>query len=124
MAEFNFDAAVANQENGNKVQNSAIAQAKENIAKRKAEQEAAEAERCLNSAERLTNDAVKDATFASKKKNILKKYTEDIQAAKASFEATGDTQEWRKKSEELTDKKDDELDKAKRAVYGDDYRWR
>lgn len=124
MAEFNFDAAVANQENGNKVQNSAIAQAKENIAKRKAEQEAAEAERCLNSAERLTNDAVKDATFASKKKNILKKYTEDIQAAKASFEATGDTQEWRKKSEELTDKKDDELNKAKRAVYGDDYRWR
>lgn len=124
MAEFNFDAAVANQENGNKVQNSAITQAKENIAKRKAEQEAAEAERCLNSAERLTNDAVKDATFASKKKNILKKYTEDIQAAKASFEATGDTQEWRKKSQEITDKKDDELDKAKRAVYGDDYRWR
>lgn len=124
MAEFNFDAAVANQENGNKVQNSAIAQAKENIAKRKAEQEAAEAERCLNAAERLTDDAVKDATFASKKKNILKKYTEDIQAAKASFEATGDTEEWRKKSQDLTDKKDDELDKAKRAVYGNDYRWR
>ena len=45
MAEFNF------------------AQAKENIAKRKAEQEAA-------GAERLTNDAVKDATFASKNLNL------------------------------------------------------
>lgn len=124
MADFNFDAAVKNQENEGKVQNSAIEQAKENIAKRKAEEEAREAERCLNSAERLTNDAVKDATFASKKKNILKKYTEDIQAAKADFETTGDTKKWREVSESLEDKKNQDIDKAKRAVYGEDYRWR
>lgn len=124
MADFNFDAAVKNQENEGKVQNSAIEQAKENIAKRKAEEEAREAERCLSSAERLTNDAVKDATFASKKKNILKKYTEDIQAAKADFETTGDTKKWREVSESLEDKKNQDIDKAKRAVYGEDYRWR
>ena len=124
MAEFNFEAAVKEQENANVVKNDAITAAKESIEKKKAEEQAREAERCLLSAERITNDAVKDATFASKKKNILKKYTEDIQKAKADFESTGDTVAWRKASEKLTDQKDTDIMNAKQAVYGEDYRWR
>lgn len=124
MAEFNFEAAVKEQENANVVKNDAITTAKENIEKRKAEEQAREAERCLMSAERMTNDAVKDATFASKKKNILKKYTEDIQKAKSDFESTGDTKAWREASDKLTAKKEDDLMNAKQAVYGEDYRWR
>lgn len=124
MANFNFDAAVKEQENAATVASSAIEQAKENMAKRKAEEQAREAERCLQAAERVTNEAVMDATFASKKKNILKKYTEDIQQAKADFESTGDTKKWRETSEKLTDEKDSAILKAKQDVFGDDYRWR
>ena len=44
MAEFNFEAAVKEQENANVVKNDAITTAKENIEKRKAEEQAREAE--------------------------------------------------------------------------------
>ena len=121
---FDFEAAEkAQEENANKVQSTAVAQAKENMAKRKADEEARQAERCLTDAEDKTNAAVKDARFASKKRNILKKYTEDLQAAKEEFEKTGDTQKWRDVSKKLAEEKDTAITNAKKDVYGDDYRW-
>ena len=121
---FDFEAAEkAQAENANKVQSTAVAQAKENMAKRKADEEARQAERCLTDAEDKTNAAVKDARFASKKRNILKKYTEDLQAAKEEFEKTGDTQKWREVSKKLAEEKDTAITNAKKDVYGDDYRW-
>lgn len=121
---FDFEAAEkAQEENANKVQADAVTQAKENMAKRKAEEEARQAERCLTDAEDKTNAAVKDARFASKKRNILKKYTEDLNAAKEEFEKTGDTKKWKEVSKKLAEEKDTAITNAKKDVYGDDYRW-
>lgn len=121
---FNFEAAEkAQEENANKVQANAVTQAKENMAKRKAEEEARQAERCLTDAEDKTNAAVKDARFASKKRNILKKYTEDLQTAKEEFEKTGDTKKWKEISTKLAEEKDTAITNAKKDVYGDEYRW-
>lgn len=121
---FDFEAAEkAQEENANKVQADAVTQAKENMAKRKAEEEARQAERCLTDAEDKTNAAVKDARFASKKRNILKKYTEDLNAAKEEFEKTGDTKKWKEVSKKLAEEKDTAIINAKKDVYGDDYRW-
>ena len=121
---FDFEAAEKEQaENANKVQADAVTQAKENIAKRKAEEDARKAERCLTDAENKTNAAVKDARFASKKRNILKKYTEDLQAAKEEFEKTGDTKKWNEVSSKLAEEKDTAITNAKKDVYGDEYRW-
>lgn len=121
---FDFEAAEkAQEENANKVQANAVTQAKENMAKRKAEEEARQAERCLTDAEDKTNAAVKDARFASKKRNILKKYTEDLQAAKEEFEKTGDTKKWKEVSTKLAEEKDTAITNAKKDVYGDEYSW-
>lgn len=121
---FDFEAAVKSQEeNANKVQAASVTAAKENMAKKKAEEEARMAERCLTNAENMTNNAVKEARFASKKRNILKKYTEELQAAKDEFEKTGDTKKWDETSSKLADEKDTAIQNAKKDVYGDDWRW-
>lgn len=121
---FDFEAAEkAQEENANKVQANAVTQAKENMAKRKADEEARQAERCLTDAENKTNTAVKEARFASKKRNILKKYTEDLQTAKEEFEKTGDTKKWKEVSTKLAEEKDTAITNAKKDVYGDEYRW-
>lgn len=120
--EYNFEEEMTKQET-NTIASDAVALAKENIRKKKLECEAEEVQFRMENAERKVNKAVQDARFASKRKNILKKYSEDIAAAKAKFESTGNYREYDKTVREIENTRTKRENDAKTEVYGDDA-WR
>lgn len=121
---YDFEQEIKNQEeNAGKVQNEAVVKAKEQMQQKKLQRDADEVQRRLEKSERQQEEAVKAARFASKKKNILKKYSEELNAAKTEFEQTGDYRAYDKKMDEIMDTKDKAIEKAKTEVYGDDA-WR
>ena len=65
--------------------------------------------------------AERNGRFASKHKNIMKDFSEELKKAQTEFEATGDYKAWDKKYSELTDKKDEAIAKAKEEVFGSRY---
>lgn len=124
MADFNLEAAMQNQENNaGKVQNEAVAKAKENMAQRKLEEEARKVENRLAQAERTENDALKQLRFARKKEDAQKTYLAAISKAKAEFESSGDYRTYDKAVETAEEARDKAITDGKRAIYGDDY-WR
>ena len=91
---YNVENAMKDQEqNQNKVAKDAVQMAKENIAKRKLEEESRKVESRLQEASRQEDRALKELRVNRKKEAAAKKYLEDINAAKTTFEPTGD---WRK----------------------------
>lgn len=106
-----------------KVDAKAVALAKEKMAQEDLERDAREVARRLRDAEQKEIDAIREGRFASKKKNILKQYSEDLKAAKAAFEASGDYKTYDKTIRELNAKKREDIDNAKEEVFGDEV-WR
>lgn len=109
--------------NDGKVDAKAVALAKEKMAQEDLERDAREVARRLRDAEQKEMDAVREGRYASKKKNILKQYSDELKAARVAFEASGDWKTYDKKIHELNDKKYDDIEKAKEEVYGDEA-WR
>ena len=119
-----FEEDMAAQEaNDGKVDAKAVALAKEKMAQEDLERDAREVARRLRDAEQKEIDAVREGRYTSKKKNILKQYSEELRAAKAAFEASGDYKAYDKTMRELNDKKYEAIEKAKEEVYGNEA-WR
>lgn len=124
MADFNVEAAMQNQENNEgKVQNEAVAKAKENIANRKLEEETRKVESRLAQAERTETDALKQLRLARKKEDAQKVYLAAVSKAKAEFESSGDYRAYDKAVETAEETRDKAVSEAKRAIYGEDA-WR
>lgn len=124
MADFNVEAAMQNQENNEgKVQNEAVAKAKENIANRKLEEETRKVENRLAQAERTETDALKQLRLARKKEDAQKTYLTAVSKAKAEFESSGDYRAYDKAVETAEETRDKAVSEAKRAIYGEDA-WR
>lgn len=118
---YSFEEGMENQEkNQGKVTSAAVAKAKEKIENDKLEQDARAVESRLKQAERDKQDAERAGRYASKKKNILKKFSEDLNTAKEKFEETGDYKTYDEAIDKLRREKSESIDKAKREVYGDD----
>ena len=116
---YDFDANIAKEEE-TKVQNEAVTRAKQKMAEEQLERDARQVQSRLESAERNTRAAEREGRYASKKKNILKKYSEGLQAAKTQFEADGDWKKYDETADKLANEKRESIQKAKEEVYGDD----
>lgn len=116
---YNFEEAV-NGEESTKVQAAAVTRAKQKMEEEQLERDARQVQNRLEQAERDTKKAERDGRYASKKKNILKTYSENLQAAKAKFEEDGDWKAYDETVDKLRREKDESIQKAKTAVYGDD----
>lgn len=125
MAEnFNLEAKLQEQEaNDGKVQNEAVAKAKENMKQRKLEEEARQVERRLSDAERVETEALKSLRLQRAKEAAQKDYLTAISAAKATFETDGDWKKYDKAVDDAGEKRDKAISDAKRKIYGDDC-WR
>ena len=89
---YNVENAMKDQEqNQNKVAKDAVQMAKENIAKRKLEEESRKVESRLQEASRQEDRALKELRVNRKHEAAAKKYLADINAAKTTFESTGDS---------------------------------
>lgn len=118
---FSFEKEMENQEkNAGKVTSAAVAKAKEKMENDKLEQDAKAVENRLKQAERDKEAAARDGRYASKKKNILKKFSEGLNEAKEKFETDGDWKAYDKTIEKLKSEKREAIEDAKKDVYGDD----
>lgn len=111
------------EQNQGKVTANAVAKAQANIEQRKLEREAAEVERCLERAERTTSDAVKEGRMASKRRNILKKYSEGINEALEILKTDANVAAYNDKIAALDKEKCDSIDKATKEIWGSES-WR
>ena len=119
---YNVENAMKDQEqNQNKVAKDAVQMAKENIAKRKLEEESRKVESRLQEACRQEDRALKELRVNRKKEAAAKKYLEDINAAKTTFESTGDWRKYDADVEKAAEERDKAIENAKREIYGDDY---
>lgn len=116
---YNFDDAIANEET-TRVQAAAVTRAKQKMEEEQLEKDAREVQRRLQNAESTVRDAERAGRYASKKKNILKKYSEALVEAKNEFETSGDWKAYDKKVADLRNEKEKSIREAKEAVYGDD----
>lgn len=114
-----FEDVMNDQEkNDGKVQAEAVKTAQANMAAEKAEQEAKQAQRCLERANEEQERAAKQGREASKKKNILKKYAEDLSVAVEAFKIDGDVKKYQETADKLEDERDGAISKAHRDIYG------
>ena len=121
---YNVENAMKDQEqNQNKVAKDAVQMAKENIAKRKLEEESRKVESRLQEASRQEDRALKELRGNRKKEAAAKKYLEDMNTAKTTFESTGDWRKYDADVEKAAEERDKAIENAKREIYGDDY-WR
>lgn len=116
---YDFDAAIAKEES-TVVEAAAVTRAKQKMEEEQLEREAREVQRRLSSANNAVRNAERDGRYASKKKNILKKYSEGLVNAKTVFEASGDWKAYDKAVSELRAEKEKAIREAKEAVYGED----
>lgn len=119
---YDFDAAI-NSEESTKVQNAAVTRAKQKMEEEQLEREARQVQNRLQSAERDTKEAERAGRYASKKKNILKTFSEGLQEAKTKFEEDGDWKKYDETVNKLKSEKEKSIEKAKKDVYGDEA-WR
>ena len=116
---YDFESAVNNDES-TKVQAAAVTRAKQKMEEEQLERDARQVQNRLEQAERDTKEAERAGRYASKKKNILKTYSEGLQAAKEKFESDGDWKAYDDTVEKLKNEKNESIQKAKEAVYGRD----
>lgn len=116
---YDFETAVNNDES-TKVQAAAVTRAKQKMEEEQLERDARQVQNRLEQAERDTKDAERAGRYASKKKNILKTYSEGLQTAKEKFENDGDWKAYDDAVEKLKNEKNESIQKAKEAVYGRD----
>lgn len=123
-AAYDFEAGMTAQEaNDGKVSNEAVVKAKENMAKKQIEEDAREVERRLKISSTEQANAEKAGRYASKKKNILKSFSEGLAKAKDAFEASGDWKAYDKELNALKDNKEKSILECKKEIYGEEHRW-
>lgn len=119
---YNFEAGMKTQEEKDgKVEAAAVAEAKKQIQQEQLERDSMEVKRRIKECDKAVSKAERNGRFASKHKNIMKDFSEELKKAQAEFEATGDYKAWDKKYSELTDKKDEAIAKAKEEIFGSRY---
>ena len=119
-----FDQIMEEQEkNAGKVTSEAVVKAKEKMAEQKLEEDARQVQRRLQQSDRDIDEAAKQGRYASKKKNILKNYSEKLQEARAKFEESGDWKAYDGAMNKLESEKREAIDKAKNDIFGDEA-WR
>lgn len=119
---YNFEAGMKTQEEKDgKVEAAAVAEAKKQIQQEQLERDSMEVKRRIKECDKVVSKAERNGRFASKHKNIMKDFSEELKKAQAEFEATGDYKAWDKKYSELIDKKDEATAKAKEEVFGSRY---
>lgn len=116
---YSYDEAIAGEET-TKVQSAAVTRAKQKIEEEQLERDAREVQRRLTRADEDVRNAERAGRYASKKKNILKKFSEALVEAKNQFEIDGDWKAYDKKINDLKSEKEKSIREAKEAVYGDD----
>ena len=123
MDEFNFEAEETKQESENIMPNEAIVAAQENIAKAKLEEETRKIQACLMQAEKNTSESVKVAREASKKRNILKEYSEGIAKALTILKTDGDVKKYKQTFKDLETTKARKISEMLVDIWGDES-WR
>lgn len=119
-----FDQLMEEQEkNAGKVASEAVVKAKEKMAEQKLEEDARQVQRRLQQSDRDIDEAAKQGRYASKKKNILKNYSEKLQEARAKFEESGDWKAYDEAMNKLESEKREAINKAKNDIFGDEA-WR
>lgn len=119
-----FDQMMEEQEkNTGKVTSEAVVKAKEKMAEQKLEEDARQVQRRLQQSDRDIDEATKQGRYASKKKNILKNYSEKLQEARAKFEESGNWKAYDEAMSKLDAEKREAIDKAKHDIFGDES-WR
>ena len=119
MGKQTFEEIEASQEKEEgKVTNEAVKTAQENIARKKAEKEVAIVQSCIEKAEQKTSAAAIEGRCASKKRNILKKYTEGLNDALETLKVDGDVKKYNDTISKLEDEKDEAMDRVHREIYG------
>lgn len=119
-----FDQIMEEQEkNAGKVASEAVVKAKEKMAEQKLEEDARQVQRRLQQSDRDIDEAAKQGRYASKKKNILKNYSEKLQEARAKFEESGDWKAYDEAMNKLESEKREAINKAKNDIFGDEA-WR
>lgn len=119
-----FDQMMEEQEkNTGKVTSEAVVKAKEKMAEQKLEEDARQVQRRLQQSDRDIDEATKQGRYASKKKNILKNYSEKLQEARAKFEESGNWKAYDEAMSKLDAEKREAIDKAKHDIFGDEA-WR
>lgn len=119
-----FDQIMEEQEkNAGKVASEAVVKAKEKMAEQKLEEDARQVQRRLQQSDRDIDEAAKQGRYASKKKNILKNYSEKLQEARAKFEESGDWKAYDEAMNKLESEKREAINKAKSDIFGDEA-WR
>lgn len=119
-----FDQMMEEQEkNTGKVTSEAVVKAKEKMAEQKLEEDARQVQRRLQQSDRDIDEATKQGRYASKKKNILKNYSEKLQEARAKFEESGNWKAYDEAMSKLDAEKREAIDKARNDIFGDEA-WR
>lgn len=119
---YNFEAGMkAQEEKDGKVEAAAVAEAKKQMQQEQLERDAREVKRRIKECNEAVTTAEKNGRFASKHKNIMKDFSEEMKKAQVQFEATGDYKAWDKKYTELIEKKDEAIANAKNEIFGSRY---
>lgn len=119
---YNFEAAMKTQEEKDgKVEAAAVAEAKKQMQQEQLERDSREVKRRIQECNDAVAKAERYGRFASKHKNIMKDFSEELKKAQANFESTGDYKAWDKKYSELVDKKNDAIENAKNDIFGSRY---
>lgn len=119
---YNFEAGMKSQEEKDgKVEAASVTEAKKQMEQEKLEREAREVKRRITDCNNAVSNAEKYGRFASKHKNIMKEFSEELKKAQAAFESSGDYKAWDKKYSELCEKKEDSIEKAKEEIFGNRY---
>lgn len=119
---YNFEAGMkAQEEKDGKVEATAVAEAKKQMQQEQLERDAREVKRRIKECNAAVTTAEKNGRFASKHKNIMKDFSEEMKKAQVQFEATGDYKAWDKKYTELIEKKDEAIANAKNEIFGSRY---
>lgn len=119
-----FDQMMEEQEkNTGKVTSEAVVKAKEKMAEQKLEEDARQVQHRLQQSDRDIDEATKQGRYASKKKNILKNYSEKLQEARAKFEESGNWKAYDEAMSKLDAEKREAIDKARNDIFGDEA-WR
>lgn len=99
---YNFEAGMkAQAEKDGKVEAAAVAEAKKQIQQEQLERDSMEVKRRIKECDKAVSKAERNGRFASKHKNIMKDFSEELKKAQAEFEATGDYKAWDKSTQNL-----------------------
>lgn len=119
---YNFEAGMkAQEERDGKVEAAAVTEAKKQMEQEQLERDSREVKRRIKECNEAVANAEKYGRFASKHKNILKSFSEDLKKAQTEFETSGNYKAWDKKYNELLDKKTKAVEDAKEEIFGSRY---